>query len=73
MKKGERGSISIYLLLVALVLALLAQLGLLLSRHELDKVQRRQLGQQLRQLNNSYFVSLKDSDLAVGSHALFAG
>ena len=29
MKKGERGSISIYLLLVALVLALLAQLGLL--------------------------------------------
>ena len=73
MKKGERGSISIYLLLVALVLALLAQLGLLLSRHELDKVQRRLLGQQLRQLNNSYFVSLKDSDLAVGSHALFAG
>ena len=73
MKKGERGSISIYLLLVALVLALLAQLGLLLSRHELDKVQRRLLGQQLRHLNNSYFVSLKDSDLAVGSHALFTG
>ena len=73
MKKGERGSISIYLLLVALVLALLAQLGLLLSRHELDKVQRRLLGQQLRHLNNSYFVSLKDSDLAAGSHALFTG
>ena len=73
MKKGERGSISIYLLLVALVLALLAQLGLLLSRHELDKDQRRLLGQQLRYLNNSYFVSLKDSDLAVGSHALFTG
>ena len=73
MKKGERGSISVYLLLVALVLAMLAQLGLLLSRHELDKVQRRLLGQQLRYLNNSYFVSLKDSDLAVGSHALFTG
>ena len=53
MRRDERGSISIYLLLVALVLALLAQLGLLLSRHELDKVQRRLLGQQLRHLNNS--------------------
>lgn len=73
MRRDERGSISIYLLLVALVLALLAQLGLLLSRHELDKVQRRLLGQQLRHLNNSYFVALKGSDMAIGSHALFTG
>ena len=73
MRRDERGSISIYLLLVALVLALLAQLGLLLSRHELDKVQRRLLGQQLRHLNNSYFMALKGSDMAIGSHALFTG
>ena len=73
MKRAERGSISIYVLLVALVLALLAQLALLWSRQELDKVQSRILGQQLRRVNNSYFMSLKDRDLAPGTYELFTG
>lgn len=73
MKRAERGSISIYVLLVALVLALLAQLALLWSRQELDKVQSRILGQQLRRVNNSYFMSLKDRDLAPGNYELFTG
>lgn len=73
MKQAERGSISIYVLMVALVLALLAQLALLWSSQELDKVQSRILGQQLRRVNNSYFMSLKDRDLAPGTYELFTG
>ena len=73
MRKGERGSISLYLLLVALLMAMFAHMALLWSQRELVKTKQRLLEQQLRQLNNSYFLSLKDSSLAPGQYQCFAG
>lgn len=73
MRKGERGSISLYLLLVALLMAMFAHMALLWSQRELAKTKQRLLEQQLRQLNNSYFLSLKDSSLAPGQYQCFAG
>ena len=69
----ERGSISLYLLLVALVMALLAHMALLWSQRELAKTKQRVLEQQLRQLNNSYFLALKADSLAPGQYPCFAG
>ena len=63
MRKGERGSISVYLLLVALLLAMFAHMALLWSQRELAKTKQRLLEQQLRQLNNSCFLSLKELHL----------
>lgn len=73
MKPCERGSISIYLLLVALLLALLAQLGLLCCRQMLEKSRQGLLKQQLRRLNNSYFLKLKDAELTPGDCLCFEG
>ena len=73
MKPCERGSISIYLLLVALLLALLAQLGLLCCRQMLEKSRQGLLKQQLRRLNNSYFLKLKDAELTPGDYLCFEG
>ncbi|MGM9528684.1 MAG: hypothetical protein ACI3XH_01600 [Phascolarctobacterium sp.] len=73
MKTHERGSISIYLLLVALLLALLAQLALLWSRAELDKTQQRLLRQQLRRISNTLFMQLKDKPLPAGTHICYEG
>ena len=73
MKPCERGSISIYLLLVALLLALLAQLGLLCCRQGLEKSRQGLLRQQLRRLNNSYFFKLKDAELTPGDYLCFEG
>ena len=73
MKGSERGSVSIYLLLVALVLALLAQLALLWCNQELAKGQKRLLKQQLRKLNNSYFMQLKDKNLPPGAYLCWEG
>lgn len=73
MEKGERGSISLYLLVVALLMALLAHMALLWSQREFGKTKQRLLEQQLRQLNNSYFLNLKDSSLAPGQYQCFAG
>ena len=50
MRKGERGSISLYLLLVALLMAMFAHMALLWSQRELVKTKQRLLEQQLRQL-----------------------
>ena len=73
MKPCERGSISIYLLLVALLLALLAQLGLLCCRQMLEKSRQGLLKQQLRRLNNSCFLKLKDAELTPGDYLCFEG
>ncbi|MCI7675846.1 MAG: hypothetical protein MSQ83_05605 [Phascolarctobacterium sp.] len=73
MKPCERGSISIYLLLVALLLALLAQLGFLCCRQMLEKSRQGLLKQQLRRLNNSYFLKLKDAELTPGDYLCFEG
>ena len=73
MRKGERGSISLYLVLVALLLAMFAHMALLWSQRELAKTKQRLLEQQLRQLNNSFFLSLKDSSLTPGQYQCFAG
>ena len=73
MEKCERGSISLYLLVVALLMTLLAHMALLWSQREFGKTKQRLLEQQLRQLNNSYFLNLKDSSLAPGQYQCFAG
>ena len=73
MEKRERGSISLYLLVVALLMTLLAHMALLWSQREFGKTKQRLLEQQLRQLNNSYFLNLKDSSLAPGQYQCFAG
>lgn len=73
MKHSERGSISIYLLLVALLLALLAQLALVWSRAELSKSQQRLLRQQLRRINNTLFMQLKDNNMPPGTYVCFEG
>ena len=73
MEKGERGSISLYLLVVSLLMTLLTHMALLWSQREFGKTKQRLLEQQLRQLNNSYFLNLKDSSLAPGQYQCFAG
>ena len=66
MRKCERGSVSVFLLITTLILALMAQLALLWSRQELEKNQQRLLSQQLRLLTNSFFQSMKNKELAAG-------
>ena len=73
MEKCERGSISLYLLVVSLLMTLLTHMALLWSQREFGKTKQRLLEQQLRQLNNSYFLNLKDSSLAPGQYQCFAG
>ena len=73
MRKCERGSVSIFLLITTLILALMAQLALLWSRQELEKNQQRLLSQQLRLLTNSFFQTLKNRELAVGQQQCYAG
>ena len=73
MEKCERGSISLYLLVVSLLMTLLTHMALLWSQREFGKTKQRLLEQQLRQLNNSYFLNLKDSSLAPGKYQCFAG
>ena len=73
MEKCERGSISLYLLVVSLLMTLLTHMALLWSQREFGKTKQRLLEQQLRQLNNSYFLNLKDSSLSPGQYQCFAG
>lgn len=73
MGKCERGSVSIFLLISTLVLALLAHMALLWSKQELEKNQQQLLGQQLRLLNNSFFQNLKTMELAAGQYQCFSG
>ena len=73
MHKCERGSISIYLLITTVVLALTAQMALLWSKQELEKRQQVLLHQQLRLLTNSVFHKLKTKELAAGQYQCFNG
>lgn len=73
MHKCERGSISIYLLITTVVLALTAQMALLWSKQELEKRQQVLLHQQLRLLTNSVFHKLKTKELAAGQYQCFSG
>lgn len=73
MRKCERGSVSVFLLITTLILALMAQLALLWSRQELEKNQQRLLSQQLRLLTNSFFQSMKNKELAAGRQQCYTG
>lgn len=73
MSKGEKGSVSIMLLVSCLILALLAHLALISSRQQFKEAQMRVLGKQLRHLNNSFFVGLADAELPSGQWLCFQG
>ena len=54
MNKYERGSVSIFLLISALIIAFTAQLALLWGKQELQASEQRLISQRLRLLTHSF-------------------
>ncbi len=73
MLRKQRGSVSVFLLLIALLLALMAQLLLVWSRYEWQKAREHVLLRQLRTLNTSFFRRLREEELASGIWQVYEG
>ena len=72
-RQGSRGSVSIFLLIAALIMALVGQLMLLWCREELVRTRAYLFQQQLRYLNGSCYSMLKDMDVEDGSKTIYRG
>ena len=73
MNKYERGSVSIFLLISALIIAFTAQLALLWGKQELQASEQRLISQRLRLLTHSFLQNLQARELAVGQYTCFTG